>query len=719
MASTISIAIDIGDSCKVATASADQPCVSKLLSNDLSNMATPSVVGFGAGGVRTIGEAAASQLAQNRQNTVDRIAELLSPDALPEELPFEAGVDGVVVAFGDGGAARALQPAAVLAMLLAKLERQARESVGAEKGDAELALTLCLPSFFSAAETRVALDAALIAGLEVAGSVSSMEAVAAAYGCKMAAFRGHALFVDVGASHATAAVASYEDGAEEGAALRFTIVALESMRGVGGHAFDRKIFELLAAEAAEKYGAEPMVVTNRRGVRLLQSARKLKHLLSTVKDASITCENLLEDRDVNFKLSSADFEAAVAAELGAIGALVARVAGAAAEVKDADGVQTALSAVEVVGGMSRSPAVQMAIAASCTLPLGHHLDSSSAVAAGAAVIGVAPALAADFEGARPPMLVAPPGAADLLGSFSLEGMSEGQIEFQKAEELEWQAIEQAAERLGAARSELEGYLFEVRGLLSGSRDTGGFEAHVLAELLDKDAITPAVDGAESWLYSEEADGATVEQVEATRAQLKAVVDELAAPYYAAVQAQKEKTEAELTAGEAQDKKDHEGKVDDTKLPYSKRLHKLTINKDEGTGLFKDGNYQLASQRYLVALGHTKRFFDMNAEQKAEVAKLTLSLQLNLAVCYAKLEQHKEAIKHCDAALELDDQSAKALFRRANARIALKAYDEASKDLKAAAKLAPEDKQVIKAQARVKKLVDHQKAKERKMYSKMF
>ncbi len=59
--------------------------------------------------------------------------------------------------------------------------------------------------------------------------------------------------------------------------------------------------------------------------------------------------------------------------------------------------------------------------------------------------------------------------------------------------------------------------------------------------------------------------------------------------------------------------------------------------DEGNELFKDGNYQHAVQRYTKALGHTGKFFDISDADKAEIDTMKVSLFLNLAQCYIKLE----------------------------------------------------------------------------------
>ena len=79
----------------------------------------------------------------------------------------------------------------------------------------------------------------------------------------------------------------------------------------------------------------------------------------------------------------------------------------------------------------------------------------------------------------------------------------------------------------------------------------------------------------------------------------------------------------------------------------------------------------------------------------------------------------QAIRACDEALSLDGDCVKALFRRATAREQKGLYDDAKADLKRAAELSPDDKAVPKLMTRVDAQIARQKAKEKKMYGKMF
>ena len=77
------------------------------------------------------------------------------------------------------------------------------------------------------------------------------------------------------------------------------------------------------------------------------------------------------------------------------------------------------------------------------------------------------------------------------------------------------------------------------------------------------------------------------------------------------------------------------------------------NKEEGTELFKGGNFRPAAARYHKSLSHAAKFFDLGPEDEKEVKNIKTLLYLNLASCYIKLENWDQVVRNCDFALELD------------------------------------------------------------------
>merc|ERR1711991_508653 len=125
------------------------------------------------------------------------------------------------------------------------------------------------------------------------------------------------------------------------------------------------------------------------------------------------------------------------------------------------------------------------------------------------------------------------------------------------------------------------------------------------------------------------------------------------------------------------------------------MRMVVKNKEEGTELFKGGNYRPAAARYHKALTHASKFFDLSPDDEKEVKAVKLSLYLNLAQCYIKLENYDNVIRNCDEALSLEPKNAKALFRRAFAYETKKDWDRALDDLKNAAESNPDDMAIPK------------------------
>jgi len=515
--------------------------------------------------------------------------------------------------------------------------------------------------------------------------------------------------IDVGHTRTTAAVIcvfpppakkANGEAAEEGEAnqLRFSVLAKRS-EPLGCAHFDASLFTHFAAQIEAKHG-EAVVGGTRRGVRLMAAVERVRKLLSTMGEASATAENLIDGLDVPIRLTRDEM-----AEL--LAPLCEKLKACVADVLAAEGLEE-LHGVEAVGGGMRMPLVQSllaeALAASpigsaiAAHKLGAKLDDAS-LAIGAALIGK--------------LKLSQPDGTPLAGALPAAALAE-----LVAQEQTYAAADAAAAALGARRNEFEGFVLESRGL-SGRKH---------GELVEASRLTPLLDAAEEWLYSEEGEAATLEALDGKLEELRAQVGELTEAYRAKLAEVKAADEAalEAAAAAAAAEKAANGEDEDhdtRRLKYPDRLRLVMKNKEEGTELFQGQNWRPAAARYNKALTHAAKFVDLSPEQREEVNAVKLSLHLNIAQCWLKItdaENHlTQAIRSCDEALELDPNSVKALYRRAFAKEAKGDYDGAKADLKKAGELAPDDTAVPKLMARVDAQLARQKAKEKKMYGKMF
>ncbi len=237
-----------------------------------------------------------------------------------------------------------------------------------------------------------------------------------------------------------------------------------------------------------------------------------------------------------------------------------------------------------------------------------------------------------------------------------------------------------------------------------------------------------LDGVDDWLFSEECDEATLEQMEVKWTSVRSETEELCAEYLSAKRdeaAQNDREmeeEARKAAAESAANGDDDDSNDDhdtRRLPTKRRMEIVMKNKNEANELFSDGNHRHAAARYAKALTHCAKFFDLGPEEEKEVRATKLSLHLNMALAYIKLEKLENARRSCDEALGIDGTSVKALYRRATVLYQTRKFDDAARDLKEAGVLAPEDKAVKKLQRLVDQQQAKQKKKEKAMAKKMF
>lgn len=268
------------------------------------------------------------------------------------------------------------------------------------------------------------------------------------------------------------------------------------------------------------------------------------------------------------------------------------------------------------------------------------------------------------------------------------------------------------------RNHIEAHILELR---SARHSKHG------ALLPTTDEFAALLDGTDEWLFSEECDESTPQQMEDKWNALETQTTALTGAYLAATRAEAAQKDREMeqaarqaaaeaaAGGDDAEADDH----DTRRLPTPRRMEIVLKNKKEANELVADGNYRHAAARYAKALGHCAKFFDLAPAEEEEVRRVKLSLHLNAALAYLKLEKMDQALRSCDEALALDAASVKALYRRATVLYQKRKFGDATQDLKEAERLAPEDRAVKKLRRLVDQQVEKQKKKEKAMAKKMF
>mmetsp|Transcript_756 Transcript_756/g.924 ORF Transcript_756/g.924 Transcript_756/m.924 type:complete len:753 (+) Transcript_756:106-2364(+) len=709
------IGIDFGTDTAVVSLASTKAIKPEILRNDISNQKTPVVISF-QGSERCFGDLAKQVSTANRESTISGVIRSVgvSADEFKSETPYctskvEQGESGLEYQIKYDGKDLSLKPESVIASFLSKFEKFAKMKM--KDGETAVA-SVVIPDSFTDSQKGSIKSASKIAGVEVVQLIDRSAAVALTYGTKRSEENidnGRIMYVDVGHGYVTVSLYKWNGKTA-------TRLAAETVSNLGSAIIDEFIFDELNKECESKYG-QKISKSSKGAIRLRAACRKLKEILSGVPEANITCENLIDGQDIRFSFSREKLERICSDSRDRMLQLVNKV------LSDA-GTDEQVTACELVGGGFRVPWVKSAIVEALgeDTPLSYTLDSMAAASTGAAF--AAASLYEPTGGIRRPAFDNLARVADNVGLYSIESIQESHDEqtLTEAKDLheQMEASDLEAARKKEARNKLEAFIFETRSAASGG---GKF-----SELIIKEECNTLLNQAEEWLYDYE-EGGSRDDISAQNFidkydELKAALEPSCGKYLQAVKddiARKDKELEEAAAKAAAELEASGGKDDHDfrKLSKPDRMKKVVLNKEEGTSLFKDGNYEPASLRYKRALQHCEKFFDLSEDDKKEVDGIKLSLHLNTAMCHIKLEAWDFAMKQLDEAITLDPNSCKALYRRALVLERKKDFDEARKELLKAKKIEPDDKAVARLMERVEIQIKRQKAKAKKMAQKMF
>ena len=442
---------------------------------------------------------------------------------------------------------------------------------------------------------------------------------------------------------------------------------------------------------------------SRPAQRLMEGCKKLKHLLSMLPEANVTVETIGKN-DTDVTLSGNRELLKQLCQETVVNKMKSMIASAVEKAGGMD-VLGDIGAVEITGGGTRIPmiqeAIRQAIGKNEDFVLSKSLDDTS-LAFGASLIDVI-----DMPSSSTNNVDVTPEREERRAQLLEKelAMMNRDVQMVKKDEI---------------RNQIEAHILELR---SARHSTHG------SLLPSSDEFASYLNANDDWLFSDECEHATVETMEEKWTQIQGKTQEFCADYLAATQADAARKEKELEdeakrAAAEQDAEAANGDSevedhDNRRLPFKRRMEIVLKNKTEANELFSGGNYKHAAARYAKASSHCSKFFDLSPDQQKEVNDVKLSLYLNLAFAYIKLEKLDNAFLQCNEALKLDAASVKALYRRASVLYQKRKFDDASKDLDEAEKLAPEDKAVKKLRVLVEKQVMKQQAKEKAMAKKMF
>ena len=371
------IGIDLGttNSC-VAVLESGQP---KVIANSEGGRTTPSIVAFGKGKDRLIGQLAKRQIITNAENTVYSIKRFIGRRWEDTELergrvPYNCikGRDNTVDVQIRG---QNYTPQEISAMVLKKLKEDAENFLGDEVTKA----VITVPAYFTDAQRQATKDAGTIAGLEVLRIINEPTAAALAFGLDKQDQEQLILVFDLGGGTFDVSILRLGDGV-------FEVKATCGNNHLGGDDFDNAI----VCWMVERFLAEEKIdITQDKMAlqRLREAAEKAKVELSSMVITSINLPFITADatgpKHLEMELSRSQFE-----EL--IGSLIQEtIAPMMQALKDAEVKPQNIDKIILVGGSTRIPAVQNALIKffNGKIP-DHSVNPDEAVALGAAIQAV-------------------------------------------------------------------------------------------------------------------------------------------------------------------------------------------------------------------------------------------------------------------------------------------------------------------------------------------
>jgi molecular chaperone DnaK len=343
------IGIDLGttNSC-VAVLEGGKPVV---IANSEGGRTTPSIVGFGKGGDRLVGQLAKRQAVTNAVNTVYSIKRFIGRrwDDTEEErarTPYTCikGKDDTVnVQIRN----KVHTPQEISAMVLQKLKQDAEAYLGQTVTQA----VITVPAYFTDAQRQATKDAGTIAGLEVLRIVNEPTAAALSYGLDKQHIEQKILVFDLGGGTFDVSILQLGDGI-------FEVNATAGNNHLGGDDFDDCIVQWLVEAFRTQEGTD-LSKDKMALQRLREAAEKAKIELSSTESTSINLPFISSDekgpKHLEMPLSKALFEKLVA---HLVQATIDPVTQA---LKDANLTPQNIDRIILVGGSTRIPAVQKAI----------------------------------------------------------------------------------------------------------------------------------------------------------------------------------------------------------------------------------------------------------------------------------------------------------------------------------------------------------------------
>ncbi|MES2822535.1 MAG: molecular chaperone DnaK [Pseudomonadota bacterium] len=375
------IGIDLGttNSC-VSILEGGKP---KVIENAEGDRTTPSIIAFTNEGEILVGQSAKRQSVTNPHNTLYAVKRLIGrkfkDDVVQKDIKM---VPYKIIAADNGDAwvevkGEKRAPPQISAEVLKKMKKTAEDYLG----EAVTEAVITVPAYFNDSQRQATKDAGRIAGLDVKRIINEPTAAALAYGLDKGVGDRTIAVYDLGGGTFDISIIEIADVDGE---HQFEVLSTNGDTFLGGEDFDMRLIEHLA----EVFKKESGIDLHHDSValqRLKEAAEKAKIELSSSQQTDINLPYITADntgpKHLVMKLTRAKLESLVED-------LVARtMEPVKMAIKDSGIALSAITDIILVGGQTRMPMVQKAVADFFGKEPRKDVNPDEAVAIGAAIQG--------------------------------------------------------------------------------------------------------------------------------------------------------------------------------------------------------------------------------------------------------------------------------------------------------------------------------------------
>ena len=355
----------------------------KIIENAEGGRTTPSIVAYANDGEVLVGQSAKRQAVTNPTNTLYAVKRLIGRRFDEEVVQKDIKMVPFAIVKADNGDAwvevkgEKMAPPQISAEVLKKMKKTAEDYLGEPVTEA----VVTVPAYFNDSQRQATKDAGRIAGLDVKRIINEPTAAALAYGMDKAKGDRTVIVYDLGGGTFDVSVIEI---AEIDGEHQFEVLATNGDTFLGGEDFDIRLIDYLADEFKKDSGmdlkGDPLAMQ-----RLKEAAEKAKIELSSAQQTDVNLPYITADasgpKHLNVIISRAKLESLVED-------LVQRtLEPCRTALADAGLEASAIDEVILVGGQTRMPLVQKAVADYFGKEARKDVNPDEAVAMGAAIQG--------------------------------------------------------------------------------------------------------------------------------------------------------------------------------------------------------------------------------------------------------------------------------------------------------------------------------------------